>query len=376
MSSDITVTEVETGRHLDRFIKLPFALYRGDSNWVPPLISERRDFFNKNKNPFFRGARTKLFLVSRAGTDIGRIATCINFNHNDFHDERVGFFGFFDCVDDFEVASRLLKVAMITIKSEGMDKMRGPADFSTNHEVGFLIEGFDQPPAVMMPYNPPYLPRLAERFGLKKVMDMYAFLLTDEEAIPERQMKIVNRIRERSKIRIRSADFGRLDQEIKVIRQVYNRAWERNWGFVPMREDEFYHMGRALKDIADPELVLIAEIDSEPVAFAMGIPNINEVLIGMNGRLFPTGIFKLLWNMKIRRKIRGIRVMTLGVVDKYRRRGIDNILYAELYERGIRRGYRWAEMSWVLETNELMCRAASNMGGRIYKKYRMVEMPI
>jgi hypothetical protein len=376
MSGNVDIIEVDSSRRLNQFINLPFKLYKDDPNWVPPLIYERKEFFDKNKNPFYRGAKTKLFLASRNNELIGRIATCINYNHNEFHGEKVGFFGFFESIDDYEVASRLLKVAMITLKAEGMEKMRGPASFSTNHEVGFLVEGFDSPPTVMNPYNKPYLPKLAEQFGLKKVMDLYAYLITKETPIDERHLKIVKRIRERNKIKIRSADFSKFARELEVVRHVYNHAWERNWGFVPMQEEEFNHMGKSLKDIVDPDMLLIAEINGEPAGFSMAVPDINQALIKLNGRLFPTGLLKLLWHTKIRNKIDGLRIMTMGVVHEYQKRGIDNIFFVDTYNIGVSKGYRWAELSWVLETNDLMCRASEEMGAKLYKKYRMVEMPI
>jgi hypothetical protein len=376
MLSAVDVVEVDSSRLLDRFIRLPFRLYKDDPHWVPPLIYERKEFFDKRKNPFYRGAKTKLFLAVRDGKDVGRIASCINYNHNEFHEENVGFFGFFDTIDDYDVASKLLKVVMITLKSEGMEKMRGPASFSTNHEVGFLIEGFDRPPTVMCPYNKPYLPKLAEQFGLKKVMDMHAYLITREMPIPERQLRVVEKIKERNRIKIRSVEFSNFDSEIEVIRRVYNNAWVRNWGFVPMQEDEFNHMARSLKEIVDPDLVLVAEINGEPAGFSMAVPDVNQVLIKLNGRLFPIGIIKLLWNTKIINKITGLRMMTMGVIHKYQKRGIDNIFYVDTYKRAYDKGYHWAELSWILETNELMCRAADNMGAVLYKKFRMVEMPL
>lgn len=376
MSDGIDIIEIDSPRLLNRFITLPNKLYEDEPNWVAPLISERREFFNTKKNPFYRGAKTSLFLALRDNEPVGRIATCVNYHHNEFHNEKVGFFGFFESIDDYDVASRLLNVALKALRVEGMERMRGPASFSTNHEVGFLIEGFDKPPTVMNPYNKAYLPKLAERFGLKKVMDLNAYLITKEMPIAERHLKIIKRIKERNKIKIRSVDFSRFDEEIKLILHIYNHAWERNWGFVPMKDDEFVHMGKSLKQIIDPELVLIAEVDGEPAGFSMAVPDINQILIKLNGRLFPTGIFKLLWNMKIRKKIDGLRLMTMGVVREYQKRGIDNIFYVETYRRGVEKGYKWAELSWILESNELMCRAAEKMGAILYKKHRMVEMPI
>ncbi|PKK82239.1 MAG: N-acetyltransferase [candidate division Zixibacteria bacterium HGW-Zixibacteria-1] len=376
MSQEVNVIEVESSKLLNTFITLPFKLYKDDPNWVAPLLIERKEFFNKKKNPFYRGAKTKLFIAMRENEPVGRIATCINYNHNVFHSEHVGFFGFFDCIDDYDVAAKLLKVAMITLKSEGMEKMRGPANFSTNHEVGFLVDGFDSPPVIMNPYNPPYIPKLAEKFGLKKVMDLYAFMMTDELPLSDRILKVVERIKERNKVTIRPLDLSHFDEELKKINYIYNNAWSDNWGFVPMPEEEFYHMGKDLKQIVDPDLVLIAEIDGEPVGFSMALPDMNIVLKKLNGRLFPFGMLKLLWHMKIRRKIDGVRVMTMGVVHKYQKRGIDNVFYVETFNRGTAKGYKWAELSWILETNELMCRAAESLGAKLYKKYRMVEMPL
>ncbi len=376
MTQDVEVIEVDSAKLHNEFILYPFKLYKNNPYWVPPLITERKEFFNQKKNPFYKIAKVKFFLARRGNETVGRIATCINYAHNEYHMEQTGFFGFFDVENDYEAASKLLKVAMITLKKEGMDRMRGPANFSTNHEIGFLIEGFDSPPTVMNPYNPPYIPEMAEKFGLKKVMDLHAYLLTKETPIPDRQARLVDKIKERNKVQIRTVNFSKFDEEIVVINKIYNRAWEKNWGFVPMQEAEFFHMAKDLKQIVDPELVLIAEVDGDPAGFCLAVPDINQVLIKLNGHLFPTGILKLLWHTKIRNKITGMRMLTMGVVDIYRKRGIDNIFFVETYRRAVAKGFQWAELSWILETNELMCRAADNMGAKLYKKYRMVEMPI
>ncbi len=343
---------------------------------MPPLISERKEFLDKKKNPFYRSAKTKLFLAEKNGELAGRIATCVNYQHNEFHMDKVGFFGFFDVIDDYEVASKLLKVAMITLKKEGMEQMRGPTSFSTNHEIGFLIEGFDKPPTIMNPYNRPYLPKLAEKFGLKKVMDLNAYLITKETPISERQLRVVEKIKARSKIKVRSVDFSKFDEEIKLINHIYNKAWERNWGFIPMPDDEFYYMARHLREVVDPRMAFIAEVEGEPAAFSLAVPDINQALIHLDGRLLPIGIFKLLWHTKIRNKIDGVRMLTMGVIKKFQKRGIDNIFFIETYLKGVELGYNWAELSWILETNDLMCRAAENMGAVLHKKYRLVEMPL
>ncbi|MCP4565991.1 MAG: N-acetyltransferase [FCB group bacterium] len=373
---DIELLEVVGASDLNRFIKLPFALYEGDPNWVPPLISERKEFFNKSKNPFYRAARTRLFVARKNGRDVGRIATCVNFNHNEFHEEKTGFFGFFDVIDDYEVAEVLLKTAMITLKGEGLEQMLGPANFSTNHEVGVLVEGFDRPPTLMMTYNKPYYGDLLEKFGLRKAKDLLAFRIDTETKMDPRLFRIADRLKEREGINIRTLDMNNYDREVEMINEIYNQAWSKNWGFVPMSVDEFRHMAKDMKQIVDPDLVYIAEVQGKPVGFALSLPNINQALIHTNGRLFPTGLIKLLWHTKIKNKVDSIRIVTLGVIPEYQKRGLDAIFYVETFNNGPKKGYKWGEMSWVLEDNFAMVRAAETMGGVLYKRYRMYGMRV
>lgn len=373
---EIRVVEVESSSQLREFIDYPNRLYKDDPNYVQPLTAERREFFDFQKNPFYHTARVKLFLAMDGRTVVGRIATCINFTHNEFHGEQTGFIGFFDCPDNYEIASVLLKVAMITLKKEGMEKMRGPVNFSTNHEVGFLVEGFDSPPTIMMTYNQPYLPALAGKFGLKKAMDLLAYRIDSSKGIPPRIQAMTEKLKQRTKVSLRSVRLKEFEREIKRINEVYNQAWERNWGFVPMGEDEFTYIARNLKQILDPDLALICEYEGRPVAFVLALPDINQALIHLRGRLFPFGLVKLLWHTKIRNKIDTARVLTIGVIPQFQKRGLDMLLYAECFSRGVAKGYKWAELSWVLETNDLMRRGIEQMGGEIDKRYRIVEMPL
>ena len=372
----IEVVEVESRGQLRRFITFPNHLYRDDPNYVVPLLSERFEFFDQKHNPFYRSAKVKLFLAMRGEEVVGRIATCINYRHNDFHEEQVGFFGFFDSINDYDVASRLLKVAMITLKQAGMEKMRGPMNFSTNQEVGFLVEGFDSPPVIMMPYNAPYQPKLAEQFGMKKEMDLIAGFMSKEKPISPRIKKVVDKLAERSQITLRTLRMKNFNQEIALIRDIYNQAWEKNWGFVPMDEAEFNHLAKNLKQIVDPDLVFIAEHKGQPVGFLLALPDVNQALIHLNGRLLPFGLLKLLWHTKIRNKITGLRMITMGVVPQFHRRAVDSMLYMATYEAGVRKGYHWAEFSWMLETNELILRASAEMGAEPYKRYRIYQLPL
>lgn len=373
---NIEVCEVENSSDLIHFIKLPFSIYRDDPNWVPPLISERKAFFDRRKNPFFRAAKTRLFLARRQGRYVGRIAICINFNHNEFHQDKVGFFGFFDVINEYEVADVLLKVAMITIKAEGMERMIGPANFSTNHEVGMLIEGYDCPPMIMMTYNKPYYNDFAERFGLKKVKDLLAIRVDSDSRFDPRLIRVAERIREKEGVVLRTLNLKDFDGEVRRINEIYNQAWSKNWGFVPMSKDEFRHMAKDMKQIVDPDLVFIAEVNGKPVGFILTLPNINTVLKYVNGRLFPTGIIKLLWHTKVKNKIDSVRILTMGIIPEYQKRGLDNLFYLETFKTGPTKGYRWGEMSWILEDNVMMLRAAEHMNGKPYKRYRMYGMQV
>ena len=373
---DIEVVEVETPSQLDEFIEYPNRLYADCKQYVVPLKVERKEFFDHERNPFYKTAKVKLFLAMRDGEVCGRIATCVNYTHNDYHQEKTGFFGFLDTPDDYDIASRLLKVAMITLKKEGMERMRGPMNFSTNHEIGFLIEGFDLPPTVMMTYNYPYQPRLAEKFGLKKVMDLIGFLITKDEPVSERVQRIAAKLEKRAGITFRPMNMKDFDNEIRRMVKVYNQAWAHNWGAVPMDEAEFFYEAKNLKQIVDPHVVFFAEYKGEPVGFSVALPDINQALIHLKGRLFPFGLLKLLWHTKIRNKVTGVRMITMGVVPQFQKRGIDTMFFIHTHKTGLARGYQWAELSWILESNELMCHSAEDMGAKPYKKWRIMEMPL
>jgi len=372
----VEIVEVESPSQLKKFITYPNQLYKGDPNYVAPLISERLEFFDKQKNPFYQTATTKEYLAMREGKIVGRIGTCVNYAHNQHHLEKVGFFGFLDLIDDYEVLTMMMRVAMINLKKIGMEKLRGPVSYSTNHECGVLIEGFDSPPKIMMTYNQPYLPNLLEKFGFKKAMDLHAYRITKEMSIPERVTEIAEKLLNRVGATIRPMKMSRFDDEVEKIHQIYNAAWEENWGFVPMTKEEFFYLGKNLKQIVDPKVALIVEVDKKPIGFALALPDINQALIKLHGKLFPFGLIKLLWNTKISNKIDSLRVLTMGVIPEYRGRGLDMVLYSRIHTDAVKAGYNWAEMSWILETNQPMNNAIERMGAQLYKKYRIVEMPI
>ncbi len=373
---DIEIEEVRGKADLKRFIKFPWRVYEGDPNWVPPLLVDRFEFFDHEKNPFFRHAEVKLFLARRQGQIVGRVATCVNNAYNEHHQVKVGAFGFFEAVNDYDVAHRLLKTAMITLAGNGMEVMRGPLSFSTNHECGLLVEGFDSPPVVMMTYNPDYYVDFFERFGLTKAKDLLAFQITEGEIPGERARKLVERLRTRSGATFRKLNMRDFDNEVRRCIEIFNDAWQDNWGFEPMTPAETEHIAKNLKQIVDPDLVQFAEIEGETIGFSLALPDIYQVLQRLNGRLLPTGIFKLLWHTKIRNKINRLRVVMMGIKPKYRKRGIDNCFYLDTFNIGGTKGYRRAELSWILENNELMISALERLGARRYKTYRIYESPL
>lgn len=366
----LSVIPVGSKKDLKDFILLPWKIYKNDKNWVPPLISERKDFLNPKKNPFFKHAEVQLFLAKKDNQIVGRIAGIVNHLHIQTHNEKCGFFGLFECIEDYEVAKALLDIAKTWLKSKGMEKFRGTADFSSNDQWGFLLEGFDSPPVFLMPYNPKYYLDFMEKYGLKKVKDLYAYRLDRDERPPERMYKIAEKIKQKKDIVVRKINLDDFENEVKKIKEIYNLAWSRNWGAIPMTDEEFSHMAKDMKQVIDKDLVFIAEVDGQPAGFSLAIPNVNEALIKLNGRLFPFGLFKLLYYAK---KIKSLRIITMGVIHKYQKRGIDNIFYIETFDNGIKKGYTWGEFSWILEDNVLMNRASELLNAKLYKKYRIYE---
>jgi hypothetical protein len=366
------VREVASAGDLTRFIRFPWEVYRQDSNWVPPLVSERRGFLDPRRNPFFEHAEVKLFLASDdAGAVCGRIAAIVNRSHIEQHGEKAGHFGLFECCDDPEAAAALFDAAAGFLKSRGMVVMRGPENMSVNDDIGLLVEGFESPPAIMMPYNPRYYPALLEAHGFRKAMDLYAWFGDARVLkIPEKIARGIELCKRRFGFQVRSMDLRRFDEEIHRIHEVYTQAWEQNWGAVAMTRKEFDHLAAQLKPVVDPDLCLVAEVGGETAGFSLALPDFNQVLIKLNGRLLPFGILKLLW---YRRRIDMIRIITTGVIKKFRHMGIDSCFYYEIWKRGNAKGIYKGEMSWVLETNAAMNNALRNLGFQIYKRYRLYD---
>lgn len=371
--SQIKVERVKTKKDFRHFLLFPWKIYRDDPNWVPPLLIELKEKLNPKKNPFFEHARMELFLARQDSQVVGRIAGIIDDHHNRFHAEKVVFFGLYESTNDPEVARALLDAVAEWGKVQGMEILRGPMNLSMNDECAFLLEGFDSPPVIMMPYNPPYYLELMEKCGLRKAKDLYAFFMTRNHEEADKVRAIIERKEKESTVTLRKVTKKTIEEDIKKIQYVYNHAWDKNWGFVPWTENEMAYMAEKLKKIADLDLVILAEDKGKPVGFAFGLPNYNEILKRLNGRLTPLGLLKFLY---YRKRIEGMRALVFGILKEYRQTGLSYLLYAALERNAIRKGYKWGELSWQLEDNEAVNRFNLSLGGRIYKKYRLYEKSI
>lgn len=372
----VEVIRVKTSAQKKRFIDFPHHLFKNDPNYVPELYSGQKELLTPGKHPFYEHSSGQLFLAYKKGEIVGRIAAFWNTNNNKFNHTKEGHFGFFDSEDDQEAANALLDSAFEWCKGKGAEKMVGPINLTTNDSCGLLVDGFDLPPVVMMPYNPPYYSSLIEGYGLHKMTDLRAYIVRKDKA-SMRSVQLLERLEtrlKRSNITLRQIDLKNFKRDAESVKQVYNKAWDENLGFVPMTDAEFAYATKEMKMILDPKYAILAEKDGEVIGFALGIPNINEILINIKkGRLFPTGIFKLLFGLK---KVKSIRVLMLGVLEKYRKLGIEACLYGRIIKNAIPSGIERAECSWMLDDNYLMNHAIEQINADFYKRYRLYEKEI
>ncbi|HMS65654.1 MAG TPA: N-acetyltransferase [Ignavibacteria bacterium] len=377
MSNNIEIKLVESESEKKKFIEFPYEFYKDYKNWVEPLRFDVQNNLNVKKNPFYQHSKLKLWLAKKDGKIVGRIAGIINSEHNDFYKDKTGFFGFFECINDKSVSKMLFDKAMEFAKENGMDTLRGPVNPSMNDECGLLIDGFDKPPVMLMPYNPEYYISLYEDYGLAKAKDLLAFWISKDVGKDEKMMSKLDRISEmiikKENLVIRNVNMKDFANEVQKVREVYNNAWEENWGFVPMTVDEFKFIAANLKLAVDPAYVEFAEVNGVPVAFSLALPDVNQAIKGINGKLFPFGVFKFLKNKK---KIDQLRVIIMGVKKEYQKKGIDAIFYRNIIKAANRKGIKGAEISWILEDNFAMKQTAEKLGAKVYKTYRMYDKTI
>ena len=378
--SEIEISEIKSRRDRDAFIKFQWRIYANDPVWVPPLIIERKAFLNRNRHPFYKHGDAALFLArsgSRRSEIVGRIMASDDPNYNSLHQTNVGCFGLFECIDDCDVAAALFEAAASWLRKKGRTEMMGPIDYSTNYVCGLLIDGFQFPPTILTAHNPRYYRELIESCGFAKAKDWYAWWFADPEKGVTQLRPLATRFHRRCPAMIRPANLRNIRDESRRLREIYNQAWEKNWGFVPFTEAEIEFMTKELKPLLVPEFAWIAEIGNEPVGFTLCIPNINVALRKLNGRLtrfgLPIGLIKLLFH---KRRIRTARLIALGVIEKYRRAGIAEMLVLRVMEETmVKRGIT-GELSMTLEDNFMINRFLETIGAERYKTYRIYSKSI
>jgi GNAT superfamily N-acetyltransferase len=349
----IKIRTVQNKKDLLQFIKFQWEIYKDDKYWVPPLLMERRKLLDREKNPFFKQAEAEYFLAERDGNLVGRIAAIKNDEHLKYHKDDTGFFGFFECINDQEIA---------------------PANPSSNDEWGMLLEGFDDQPRILMTYNPDYYNALCENYGLKKAKDMFAWKIVNEKIMASEKLKRGQElVRKRYNVKVTHLDMKNFNADIEKFKYVYNKAWMPNWGFVPMTDEQIDAMAKDLKPLAEPTLVLFIEMNDALVGAALVMLDYNQIFRSMNGRLFPFNFLKLFTQKK---KITWARILTLGIIPEHQKKGLDAVLYWEVVERAQRLGIYQGEASWVLEDNDMMNRGLELMNAERYKKYRIWEKSI
>lgn len=358
---------------LGAFVDYPYALFRGHPYWAGELKKDVRHLLDLS-HPFWRHGERQPFMAYRDGVPAGRLAAIVNHLHNSVHEEKCGFFGFFDCGEDREAAAGLFAAVVKWLKARGMDKVRGPVNPSLNETCGLLIEGFDSPPMIMTPYNPFYYAALIEGAGFAKVKDLFAFQGFTKNGFPERMEKIIQRMTRAGKITLELVDIKRLDSALADLKDIYNSAWGKNWGFVPMTGGEIDEMARGLKPLLKPEYLYFARVEGKPAGFVLLLPDFNVALKAVNGALNPLNILPFLYRM-FSTIPRG-RLLALGVKKEFRNRGIELLLIKQAFASAAKMGWEYGDLSWTLEDNDQINNAITAVGGKVYKKFRLYEKKI
>jgi len=376
MSSSIQIQEVATKRDLRAFVRFPWRVYRGDPNWVPPLISEQLNYLSPEKNPFFQRAQAALFLARRGREVVGTIAPFINHHLIAHWGKPIGGFGFFEVLEDYAAAERLLDTACAWLKERGMSLIRGPYNFGTNDRPGVLIGGADCPPVVLAAHTPPYYKEFLERYGMEKYADSYAWrakrsqIGEELQNVPQEIFRVAEVARQASNVTIRKLRMENWDEDVATAAYLFNTTLSRYRDFVPMSEEQFRRLAEGFRPLLDPDLALFAEIEGKAVGFAVAIPDPNRILIHLNGRLFPFGWLKMWWYA---RHIDVVTFKLMGVLPEYRRRGIDALLYLDILKAVFNKGYKWLDGSLTGEHNLLVNLLAGRLGAERYKHYRIYQ---
>ncbi len=364
----IKIIEARTKKELHDFIKIPLFIYSNDSLYSPQLIREQIIHFS-SANPFFKHAEVRFFIAYKDGKPAGRVASIINYRHIDFHKEDVGFFGFFECINDQNVSSNMLDTVCSISRKRNLKAIRGPMNFSTNEECGFLLEGFDTPPMIMTPYNPPYYNDMMESYGMKKAKDLYAFLQDIPNEIPDKVYRIAA-IAEKKGIKTRIINDKKFYSDMFFFREVYNSAWQTNWGFIPLTEGELLYSSKKLKRVIVPEFTILAFDGDKPVGFLGAIPDYNLILNKMKGSLNPLSLIKAIYYS---RKITSLRLLLFGISREYRNKGIDALLLRDIFKNLKGTKYKKIEYSWILEDNIPTIRIVEVSEAKLYKRFRIYE---
>ena len=376
----VVIKEHLPGRDPADFIRAGHEVFRDDPSWVPPLDFEIRERLHPRKNPFFKRADVTLFTAWKDGRLAGRCSAQIDREHLRLWKDDTGFFGFFDTIDDPEVGKALVDAAAGWLRARGMKRMRGPLSLYVNEEVGVLVEGFEHPPVLMMAHSRPYQARICEAAGLSKELDLFAWKYDKHLPFPDRVIKAWEQIQTLPEVTLRSVDPKNMHAELRAIMEIYNDAWSGKWGMVPALPDEVEKVAKDLKLILDPDLAFIAEIRGEPMGMCIMLPNVNEAIADLRGKLFPTGLVKLLWRTKVRHP-KSTRLMMLGIRGEARTNvkrygGLSAAMYVEVAKRGIAKGYEWGELSWTREDDKPINLGIRSMGAKLYKKYRVFHQSL
>ena len=373
----ITLKLVETKKDVIKFLQFPIDLYKDNPHYVPQLIIEDKKMFDKNHEPFFKEGKADSYLAYKDGKIVGRISCILNNRHNKLHNDKVGFFGFYDLINDADVNKALIDKAKEYALQNGMDTLRGPMNYTVNHTIGCLTKGFDLDPVLLTPYNSEYYNNLLQNYGFEKAMDLYSYRFTKEQGIPEKLSRVAKAMQERGKFTLKYIVKKDLPKVVKEIQTIFNNAWKDNWGFLPLEDADMDAMATELKPILVPELsYMVYAENGEAVGCMVTLPNVNEALKTSKGKIMSSGFLKLLGYLLGLGKPKGIRTVIMGVLDSHRRKGVEAIMIERTISEAHKLGYTEADLSWILENNVMMNRQLEKMDADRYKEHRIYDLKI